>query len=384
MTNLIDYANTDIEREAVEAFVRLGSISAAAREIGKNRSGIRNAIDRVRTRAGKQGYAPEQDMNHPSIPGFGLKRASTNYDGEGNINQQWVIQEPDKQAAMEAVLAAIENVAVNVKPLAKIKPPKSVEKDLCTVYTITDFHLGMYAWSEEAGDDWDLAIAEHTLVKAMAGMIQGSPASHTGVFLQLGDFLHWDGLAAVTPQSKHLLDADTRYSKLAELALKVTVQCIAMLAEKHKEVKVFTCEGNHDIAGSVWLRKALKMYYEKNPRVDVDDTEFPYYAFLWGKTLIGAHHGHHTKIKGLPALFASEPRFRKLWGAAEYTYIHTGHYHHVDVKPSEHGGAIIERHPTLSARDAYAARGGYTSFRAAKAITYHKERGEDSRKVVVP
>ena len=40
-------------------------------------------------------------------------------------------------------------------------------------------------------------------------MIQGSPKSEVGVLCQLDDFLHWDGMLAITPTSSHILDADT-------------------------------------------------------------------------------------------------------------------------------------------------------------------------------
>jgi len=100
--------------------------------------------------------------------------------------------------------------------------------------------------------------------------------------------------------------------------------------------------------------------------------------------MLGFHHGHKVKNKSLPALFSSEPRFRKMWGLADYCYIHTGHYHHTEQDMAEAGGAIVERHPTLSSRDAYAARGGYVSWRAAHAITYHKDYGEYRRVTVTP
>jgi hypothetical protein len=33
--------------------------------------------------------------------------------------------------------------------------PRAVNDDLCNLYTFTDYHLGMLAWGEEGGDDWD-------------------------------------------------------------------------------------------------------------------------------------------------------------------------------------------------------------------------------------
>ncbi len=66
----------------------------------------------------------------------------------------------------------------------------------------------------------------------------------------------------------------------------------------------------------------------------------------------------------------------------EHIYISTGHYHTKEVV--EVSGVVIERHPTLNARDAYGARGFEHSQRGALAITYDKEKGEISRVTVTP
>jgi hypothetical protein len=44
----------------------------------------------------------------------------------------------------------------------------------------------------------------------------------------------------------------------------------------------------------------------------------------------------------------------------------------------------VIQHPTLAARDAYAARGGWLSERSATAITYHDKFGQVARNTVVP
>lgn len=44
----------------------------------------------------------------------------------------------------------------------------------------------------------------------------------------------------------------------------------------------------------------------------------------------------------------------------------------------------VVQHPTLAARDAYAARGGWISERQASAITYHKLHGQVARNIVTP
>ena len=139
-------------------------------------------------------------------------------------------------------------------------------------------------------------------------------------------------------------------------------------------------EGNHDITSSIWLRLMFKALYEREPRVLVLDSPLPYYAYQHGKTMLAFHHGHLKKNDQLPLLFAAQ--FPVLWGATTKRYAHTGHRHHVEEK--EHSGMLVVQHPTLAARDAYAARGGWIAERQVRAITYHAEFGEVARNTVLP
>ncbi|MGB2259717.1 MAG: hypothetical protein ACPH4D_01505 [Porticoccaceae bacterium] len=379
---LYEFCTTDRHREVVAAYIEKGSCRGAAKELGCDTRGLNRMIKRLEAKAAAQGLQPERDFIHQTAEGFKTRRMSTAYGPDGDVKLQWHIQERDKGADYAAFVDAIENFTWT--PAPKIPHDQSVTPKLLTLYTLTDFHLGMYSWAAETGDSWDMVIAENEAISAIERMAQGSPDSETAILNLQGDFLHWDSLLAVTPASKHVLDADTRYGKLIELALSVTMQCVEILLRKHKKVKLLVCEGNHDESGSAWLRKAAKVIYRDNPRLEVDDTEFPYYAHLHGDIMLGFHHGHKKKNKELPSLFSSEPRYREMWGQAKYCYIHTGHYHHAEQDMSEYGGAIVERHPTLAGNDAYAARGGYVSWRAARAITYHEKHGEYSRKTVVP
>jgi hypothetical protein len=307
---------------------------------------------------------------------------STFYDENGNPVRQWVKSQTDERRQFEIL---VERVEAAQEGLGKFKPvpaPKGSDGELLTLLTITDFHLGMYAYEAETGDDWDVHIARDVFLNSVNDMIKASPKSGTGVLCQLGDFLHWDGILSVTPQSGHILDADTRYGKLVELAMSVMAEAVMMMLRRFDKVIVVSAEGNHDISGSIWLRKHIKHLFTNEPRLQVIDNDFPYYAHLHGRTMLGFHHGHKVKMAQLHKLFASEPRFREMWGQADYTYIHTGHYHHERL--IEDGGAIAEQHPTLSGRDAYAARGGWVSGRGAKVITYHKVDGEVARITVRP
>jgi hypothetical protein len=134
-------------------------------------------------------------------------------------------------------------------------------------------------------------------------------------------------------------------------------------------------DANHDPVSQIWLREWLAVLYENEPRVTVDREPSPYNAFEFGKVALFFHHGHKRKISNISEVFAA--KYRELFGRTKYAYAHMGHLHHLDVK--ENQLMIVEQHRTLTAPDAYAARGGYLSGRDAQCITYHRDFGEVSR-----
>ena len=343
---------------------------------------VYRVMRRVKERAAKSGYSPEHDWNHPVPEGHKIKGVSTFYDDDGRPVRQWVKSQTDEKRQFEILLERLEEAHSGIPPFKPSKKPGKVEGSLLSLLTITDFHLGMYAYEAETGEDWDIKIARDVFLNSIHDMVSASPKAGTGMLCQLGDFLHWDGILNVTPQSGHILDADTRYAKLVDLTMSVMVEAVNIMLAHFGRVVIVNAEGNHDISGSIWLRKHLAHLFSKDRRVEVIDNDYPYYAYLHGQTMLGFHHGHKMKLPQLHKLFASEPRFREMWGKSNYTYIHTGHYHHERVV--EDGGAIAEQHPTLAARDAYAARGGWVSRRGAKMITYHDVDGEVSRITVRP
>lgn len=366
--------------------IRLLNEGKTVSEIGgilkKDAANIRRSISLIEGRALKAGYSPDHDWNHPVPDGHKIKGVSTYYNADGVPTAQWVKSQTDEERQFEILCERIENAVENLPRFKPTKPPKTIDDNLLALLTITDFHLGMYAWEAETGKDWDVEIARDVFLNSVHDMVEASPNAGVGLLCQLGDFLHWDGILSVTPSSGHILDADTRYGKLVELAMSVMTEAVHIMLKRFGKVVVVSAEGNHDLSGSIWLRKHLKHVFSNEPRLSIIDNEFPYYAYLHGETMLGFHHGHKMKMAQLHKLFASEPRFREMWGKASYTYIHTGHFH--SEKVVEDGGAIAEQHPTLSSRDSYSARGGWVSRRGAKVITYDKTDGEVGRITVRP
>jgi hypothetical protein len=384
LTNTIDetllsYA-TERQAEYLNAYWTHGTTAKAAASLGVSERNITLAFTRVQAKAARQGYAPDHDMTRTVPDGFKVKGVSTYYNKDGKPTGQWVKTNADHARQAEIMAEVVAAMREDVRPVAAVPPPERTLAKLLNLYVITDYHLGAMAWGEETGANWDLGIAEQLLVEWFGAAIAQAPAAHTGVFAQLGDFLHWDGLEAVTPTSKHVLDADTRFQKLIRAAIRVIRQVVTMLLAKHERLVLLMAEGNHDIASSAWMRELFAALYADEPRVEVITRPDPYYCVEHGATSLFFHHGHKKKLDSLETVFVS--KFREVFGRTRHSYAHTGHFHHNVVR--EVNTMQLEQHRTLAAPDSHASRGGWMSGRDAKVITYHSTHGEVGRIIVSP
>lgn len=363
--------------EVLEAVEKHGSFRAAARALGVNYSAVPQALSLVQNKAA----AARTGRRYPVPEGHLAAGVTQYYDPDGAPKQAWVKSKLDATKYEELTRRLFDSMAEDLPRLKPTKAPAAAANPhLATLYTLTDSHVGMMAWAKEGGADWNLDIAEKTLIGCFQHMVSAAPPSAVGIVNQLGDFLHQDGLAAVTPTSGHNLDSDGRFPKIVETAIRVLRTVVALALNKHAKVVVLLAEGNHDIVSSIWLRAMFKALYEREPRVEVLESELPYYAYQHGKTLLAFHHGHMRKFEQLPGVIAAQ--FPKLWGNTSKRYCHTGHMHH--VRTQEFNGITVVQHPTLAARDAYASRHGWVAERQVTAMTYHDEFGCVHSDTVVP
>lgn len=362
--------------EILDAIEEHGSERKASVALSLSRGTISNCVSKVKLKAAKQGYAPEADMVHQVPAPFVVRGTSTLY-RDGVAKLQWVKSRLDDEAYQRMLADAVEGFKDELPKELPVPFTHSsnINENLLNCYVITDFHLGMLAWGEETGANWDIKIAEEMLIKWFAQAIQQSPNAQTAVFAQMSDFLHFDGMDAVTPASKHLLDVDSRFAKLVRVAIRVLRTVIKMLLVKHEFVHIKMLDANHDPVSQIWLREWFSVIYEDDPRVTVDVSPSPYNAYEFGNTALFFHHGHKKRVTAVSDVFVA--KFREMYGRTKYAYAHTGHLHSIDVR--ENNLMIVEQHRTLAAPDAYSARGGWISGRDAKVITYSKEYGEVSR-----
>ena len=384
---LLVYA-TDRERDLMLAYWETGNGDAAAKKCGvSGRSSVHRAFQRVRARAARANYDPATPHIPVVAPGYRLKGTSSLYKaGDPKPLIRWVKTTIDDERREEMLR---EMVAGFCEELPRLDPrpatagagrggkkrPHGVN-DLLAVYPVGDHHLGMYAWAEEAGADYDLDIGEKLLSGAFDFLTEAMPASEQAVIIFLGDLFHYDSMESVTPASKNLLDSDGRYAKMVRTCVRVVRRSIEATLARHEKVHVIVQPGNHDPSSSIMLGEAVHAIYEHEPRVTVDRSPSPFHYYKHGLCLFGVCHGHEArKLEKLPLLMARDRP--EDWGATKHRYWYTGHVHSDRVIDVE--GTRVESFRVLPPSDAWAHGKGYRSEREMKALVLHAEHGETMR-----
>jgi DNA-binding protein YbaB len=347
-------------------------INRATEELNMEFSGIYKHIRKMQAYAAQSGEAETRGAT-----GYTVKGESVLVDGQGNVKQKWIKTEVDKEEKLrlfqEAITGAFEDY--KGKSIKVKKNPLIFNDDLLVFIPIGDAHIGMRAWEEEVGQNFDLDIVERDLLTAMYRLIDAAPAAKTCFIGEMGDYLHYESNAYATPQSGHVLDADSRYIKMCRVGVKILIHSIQYALTKFDKVVLRNVIGNHAPHGEQMLALALDLYYHNNDRVIVETSASKNFYYQFGDVLIGLTHGDGVKHANLPLLMAND--VPEMWGTSKHRYIYIGHVHHKDVK--EHPGCIIESFNTLAAQDAWHRKSGYRAKQNISLIVHHKKYGEIER-----
>lgn len=328
-------------------------------------------VERLGARLAKRGL-----ISTRRAPGFGVNGESLLVDKNGNVIMRWIKTARDRDE-MERLMEAARDAFTEEIPRAE--PNNAVplcNDDLMVMYPIADHHMGMLAHHHETGDNYNISIAEKLIDEYFDYAISVAPNASKGLLVLLGDFFHFDGLTPVTPEHGNILDADTRYSKLVYVGIRSIRKAINKLLDKHKTIEIQIVTGNHDPSSMIFLRAALAAVYENEPRIYVDVSPRYLHAVRFGRVLIGICHGDKMKKPDV-RLSCLARDFKRDFGECDFVYSISGHLHSHSVTETNLG--VDEIFGKMAASDAYAAAGGWRSYRYTSAVTYHKEFGEISR-----
>lgn len=366
---------TDRQSEIIDAVNEHGSMRAAARMLGINYTGVHQAVRLATTKAAYKGFAPDNGLTRRAAPGFRIKGSTDLFDPRtGEHKLQWLRQTVDDEQT-EGMLREFALSLVDVKSLAPLTPaPKAANDDLLCVYPMGDPHFGMYAWWQDAGENFDLSIAETVTKLAVDNLVSRAPTATTAILLNLGDMIHADNQLNRT-KSGHALDVDGRWKKVLHVGLMTMVHCVQRLLQKHQSVIWRINPGNHDDLSSFAISVALSAWFRDEPRVAIDLSPSPFWYYQFGANLLGSTHGDTVKGTNLVGLMAADQA--KAWGDTIHRHWIVGHIHHQDIK--EYTGGVVEYVRTLAARDAWHNGQGYRAGRDMQCIVYDKDDGITER-----
>jgi hypothetical protein len=306
-----------------------------------------------------------------------IKGVSSLVDGEtGEIKQQWIktTAENDERAAW---LDAIRSLSESLPPIELGPLPLHRDVDLLAVYPVGDPHIGLLAWREDSGENFDLDIAERQLVGAFKHLIDLAPPAQEALLIFIGDTAHADSQANTTTKGTRV-DVDSRTVKMARVIIRICRRAIDLALAKHGRVTMIIERGNHDELISAMIALGLALLYEADGRVTIDTSPAMYHWFRWHSVLIGTHHGDRAKPMDLLGVMAVDRA--QDWSEAKHRRFYCGHFHHQIVK--EVPGLIVEYLPTLANSDAWHHSMGYRSQRAMYMDVFHREYGHVNRHIV--
>jgi hypothetical protein len=375
---IFEYAS-ESQRVKLEAVAAHGGIRGAARALGLSYGAVHAAVECAKKNAALKGYAPAYDMRKPVPDPFVVRGVSTYYNKEGKASGQWVKSQLAQEQYNEMVKGAIAAFIEDVPQLPVATAPLDFQTDIIPWIQIGDAHLGMLAHAAETTENFDLKIAESELCGAIALLIDEMPNCERIVINDLGDFTHYDNMAAVTAASGHPLDADGRISKMLRVYSRTMRFIVERVLTKAAHVDVIVNQGNHSRVNDLWMRELLTVAYGHTGRVHVLDNDSVFVGYRMGNTFVMVHHSDKCPPARLVGVMTTD--FRKDFGETEFHLIDVGHVHHHFVS-KEHPSVVIESWNHLAANDKWAHEAGYRSRKAITVVLRSRTYGDVGRRVL--
>jgi len=304
-------------------------------------------------------------------------------DGEIAVQDLWQVKAwlsartdlIEARAIVDGLLADIATAAPKRTAIrrAKLTEPHMLE------FGLYDHHIGMLAWHEECGSDYDSDIADRLAQYAVEIVLQRCKSYDIErVLLPIGhDWLHTDaeidGKGGVTTKGT-AQDVDTRPQKMFRRAVRVARGMVDTFRDV-APVDVVIVPGNHDRTRAFAVGEVLGAVYESDPEVTVTNTPGPRDYVEYGVSMIGLGHGDDIAEKELPLTMAQEAP--EMWGRTRWREFHRGHTHGTRVlrfaPARDVGGVIVRTISSMVAEESWHTGKGYRHQRAAEAFIWHRD-----------
>lgn len=281
------------------------------------------------------------------------------------------------QEVETALATLLERTSKQSLKVKKLRPRKSA--DLMLEFSPADHHFGKYCWDAETGENYDLDIARAAMADAVEQMLEHVAEKQLArIVMPVGnDLCHYDSWKPVTPNSGNIMDTDSRYAKMVEVASESLFHAIGRLSQA-APVHAVWVPGNHSPGTSFHIARWLGAMFHQNPNVTVDVAPNPRKYLQWGEVLLGWTHGDQEPHAKLPTIMAMEQR--EAWAQTSWREWHIGHFHkrkaQVTTPVDEFEGVVVRTLPSMSGRDAWHHAKGYIGGpKSAEGYLWSRSRG---------
>jgi hypothetical protein len=251
--------------------------------------------------------------------------------------------------------AILDFCGKNIQPLPAPRLKKAKKDDrppYVVAWGLWDAHLGMYAWRDEVGEDYDVAIAKRRIMNSIDDMVEElSLYNISKIWMPLGnDFMHFDNVRKTTSGGDHLLDVDSRFGKVYDAGVECLVYAVERALDICDCVDGFFIPGNHDHFTAFTLCAMLRERFHNDPRVSIDIKSSPSKVRVHGGTVVIFDHGKDTKPGQWPLTFSEAAK--EHMSTCTYKEVQIGHKHQRRVTKYEAevptNGVHIRVNPALS------------------------------------
>ena len=272
----------------------------------------------------------------------------------------------------------INSFECNIARPAVFVPPTKLLAEL----SIFDAHFGKLAWKPEAGDNYDIHIAESRYMAAANDLLARAEAKGVDKVLYVvgNDYFHSDHKYSTTGGTP--LDCDGRWQKAFRVGVKCAIETI-QTALSFAPVDVLVVPGNHDEEKAFVLGELLAAKYENVSAVAVLNQPTWYHYYRYGTCLLMFCHGDEQvsqkKRDALPHTMAQDRP--QDWSETTCREIHMGHIHHEREDTWRFRSAeairdvVVRSLPSISSTDAWHRHSNYRSILAAEMHYYHYDHG---------
>lgn len=230
----------------------------------------------------------------------------------------------------------------NSIPYERLTVPEYETDGDTLVIKVPDLHIGLLAWRNECGEDYDLKIAKSNFLSCITDVrrrCEEKPLKKI-IIVTLGDVLHTDNDKQTTEHGT-FQQTDGRLGKIIECAESMLVQAIEMLKEV-APIKYIYTSGNHDRFTGYMLAKMIENRYLNDENIEFDTAQNPFKRELIGNTLCCFHHGDAPKKNIDECVYT---QCKDLISYAKWIEINVGHLHELHTYYKD--GVQVRRMPPL-------------------------------------